>query len=153
MLEQLLSALPPGGLLIFDLGFFKFPWFDEFTESGKFFVTRLREKTAYKVCRRLSQSTYYSDEIIEMGQYRSNPCRHKVRLVSVLWGKNWYYYLTNVLDPNQLSAQQVCELYRRRWRIEDAFLLTKRLLGLAYGWVIPMGCRFRLWPLGFFTPF
>ncbi len=34
-----------------------------------------------------------------------------------------------------LSAQQVCELYRRRWRVEDAFLLTKRLLGLAYIWV------------------
>jgi hypothetical protein len=53
----------------------------------------------------------------------------------VLWGKTWYYYLTNVLDPQQLSAQQVCELYRRRWRIEEAFLLTKRLLGLAYLWV------------------
>lgn len=44
-------------------------------------------------------------------------------------------YLTNVLDPQILSAQQVCELYRRRWRVEDAFLLTKRLLGLAYLWV------------------
>lgn len=58
-----------------------------------------------------------------------------MRLVSVLWGSNWYYYLTNVLDPQILSAQQVCELYRRRWRVEDAFLLTKRLLGLAYIWV------------------
>jgi hypothetical protein len=26
-------------------------------------------------------------------------------------------------------------LYRTRWRIEDAFLLTKRLLGLSYLWV------------------
>ena len=26
-------------------------------------------------------------------------------------------------------------LSRRRWRVEDAFLLTKRLLGLAYLWV------------------
>jgi IS4 transposase len=58
-----------------------------------------------------------------------------VRLVSVFWGSTWYYYLTNVLDPQILSAQQVCELYRRRWRVEDAFLLTKRLLGLAYIWV------------------
>jgi hypothetical protein len=33
-----------------------------------------------------------------------------------------------------LSARQVCELYRRRWRIEDAFALTKRLLDLAYIW-------------------
>jgi hypothetical protein len=33
-----------------------------------------------------------------------------------------------------LSARQVCELYRRRWRIEEAFALTKRVLDLAYVW-------------------
>lgn len=31
-----------------------------------------------------------------------------------------------------LSAQRVCELYPDGKRVEDAFLLTKRLLGLAY---------------------
>lgn len=133
--EQLLERLPVGGLLIFDLGFFNFVWFDAFSESGKFFVTRLRQKTAYQVIRTLSSSTLYKDEIIKMGLYRSNPCNHKVRLVSVLWGKTWYYYLTNVKDPQKLSARQVCELYRRRWRVEEAFLLTKRLLGLSYLWV------------------
>jgi Transposase DDE domain len=133
--DQLLERLPIGGLLIFDLGFFKFPWFDEFTLTNKFFLTRLREKTAYKVIRCLSSTPFYRDEIIHMGEYRSNPCQHPVRLVSVLWGSTCYYYLTNVLDPQMLSAQQVCELYRRRWRVEDAFLLTKRLLGLAYIWV------------------
>ena len=133
--NKLLERLPVGGLLVFDLGFFKFLWFDEFTESQKFFVTRLREKTAYTIVRRLDFNQFYRDEIISMGEYRSNPCKHQVRLVSVLWGASWYYYLTNVVDPQILSSQQVCELYRRRWRVEDAFLLTKRLLGLAYIWV------------------
>lgn len=133
--DQLLEQLPQGGLMIFDLGFFKFGWFDEFTEQKKFFVTRLREKTAYQVKKSLSTGLYYQDEIIQMGLYRSNQCHHPVRLVSVLWGKTWYRYLTNVLEPEQLSAQQVCELYRNRWQIEQAFLLTKRLLGLAYLWV------------------
>ena len=32
------------------------------------------------------------------------------------------------------SARQVCALYRRRWRIEEAVALTKRVLDLAYGW-------------------
>jgi len=48
-----------------------------------------------------------------------------------------------VLDPQVLCAQQVRDLYAQRWRIEEAFLLTKRLLRLAYLWVIvnltPMG--------------
>ena len=56
-------------------------------------------------------------------------------MVSVLWGPTWYRYLTNVLDPAQLSAQEVCQVYRRRWRIEEAFAQTKRLLGLSYLWV------------------
>lgn len=44
--EQLLKRLPTQGLLIFDLGFFSFVWFDAFTCAQKFFVTRLRNKTA-----------------------------------------------------------------------------------------------------------
>ena len=131
---EILAALPVGGLLVFDLGFFSFPWFDDFTEQQKCFVTRMREKTAYRTVQVLSASPYYRDEIIQVGQYRSNPCRHPLRMVSVLWQGAWYRYLTNVLDAQVLSARQVCELYRRRWRIEDAFALTKRLLDLAYVW-------------------
>ena len=70
-----------------------------------------------------------------MGLYHTDPCKHQMRLVSVLWGKTWHRYLTNVIDSKRLSAQEVCDLYRRRWRIEDAFSLTKRLLGLSYLWV------------------
>lgn len=149
--DNLLAALPVGGLLIFDLGFFSFVLFDAKSEEKKFFVTRLRQKTAYKVTRTLTQGNLYKDELIELGQYRSNPCKHPVRLVSVLWGKTWYYYLTNVLDPQLLSAQQVCELYRRRWRVEDAFLLTKRLLGLSYLWVTKTVFKYKFLPLGYST--
>ena len=131
---EILAALPSGGLLVFDLGFFSFLWFDDFTDQHKFFVTRMREKTAYRTIQTLSSSPYYRDEIVRVGQYRSNPCQHPLRLVSVLWQGTWYRYLTNALDPQVLSARQVCELYRRRWRIEDAFALTKRLLDLAYVW-------------------
>jgi hypothetical protein len=131
---EIMAALPIGGLLVFDLGFFSFLWFDDFTASHRFFVTRMREKTAYRTVRELSSGPSYRDEIIQMGQYRSNPCQHPVRMVSVRWQGVWYRYLTHVLDPQVLSARQVCELYRRRWRIEDAFALTKRVLALAYLW-------------------
>lgn len=131
---EILGALPAGGLLLFDLGFFSFLWFDEFTDHQKSFVTRLRQKTAYRSTQLLSEGASSRDELITLGVYRANPCRHPLRLVSVLWQGQWYRYLTNVLDPQRLSARQVCDLYRRRWRIEDAFLLTKRVLDLAYLW-------------------
>ncbi len=42
--------------------------------------------------------------------------------------------LTNALDPEVLPAGDVVALYAQRWRIEEAFLQTKRRLGLSYLW-------------------
>jgi IS4 transposase len=109
-------------------------WFDDFTNQQKFFVTRMREKIAYRTVQMLSQGASYRDEMIQVGLYRSNPCTHPLHMVAVLEQGTWDRSLTNVLDPQQLSARQVCELSRRRWRIEDAFALTKRVLDLAYLW-------------------
>jgi hypothetical protein len=142
---QILAAVPAGGLVVFDLGFFSFLWFDDFTDQQKCFVTRMRQKTAYRTLEVLSQGPYYRDELVKLGQYRANPCRHPLRMVSVVWHGQWYRYLTNVLAPQHLSARQVCELYRRRWRIEDAFLLTKRVLELAYlGTASPNGIQLQI---------
>jgi hypothetical protein len=38
-------------------------------------------------------------------------------------------------NSSNTKLKKVCELYCRRWRIKDAFLITKRLLGLPYLWV------------------
>jgi hypothetical protein len=133
--DRLVALLPVGGVLIVDLGFFSVVVFDQLTEAWKYVVTRLRSNTAYRVVRVLSQGPRSRDEIIQLGLYQSTPCQHPVRLISVVWNQTWYRSATNVLDPTRLSAQQVCTLSRRRWRIEDAVLLTKRLLGLASLWV------------------
>jgi len=133
--DSLLQLLPAGGLLIFDLGFFSFPFLDAFTAGKRFFLTRLRGKTSCQVVALLSDGPRYRDQIIRVGAGWGHACTHPLRLVSILWNQTWYQYLTNVLDPETLSARQVGELYRRRWRIEEAFLLTKRLLGLSYLWV------------------
>jgi Transposase DDE domain len=130
----LMAAVPGGGRWVFDLGFCSFLWFDDFTKQQKFFVTRMREKIAYRTVQMLSQGASYRDAMIPVGLYRSPPCTPPLRLVAVLWQGTWYRYLTNVLDPPQLSARQVCELYRRRWRIEEAFARTKRVLDLASLW-------------------
>jgi hypothetical protein len=133
--ESLLQQLPVSGLLLFDLGFFSFPFFDAFTQQGKFLLTRLKEKTVYRTVQLLSEGPRYRDQIVRVGAGWGCLCQHPLRVVSILWNRTWYHYLTNVLDPQRLSARQVGELYRRRWRIEEAFLLTKRLLGLSYLWV------------------
>lgn len=133
-LDQIKAAIAEGTLLILDRGFYAFPFFDWLTEHGLAFVTRARSLTAFSVQRALVSTPQVRDQIITLGQYRSNPCRHPVRLVEVLVHGTWRSYLTNVLDPAVLPTADVVDLYARRWKIEDAFLLVKRLLGLAYLW-------------------
>lgn len=132
---ELLNTLPVNGLLVFDLGFFEFDWFDRFTETERWFITRQRSKTTVKVVKILAQTNRYRDELVQVGSSKDSCCKFLLRQVSVVWKGKWYSYLTNVLDPEMLSAEEVVQLYRQRWKIEDAFRVTKRLLGLAYFWV------------------
>jgi IS4 transposase len=69
-----------------------------------------------------------------------------LRLIEVRSGKIWHSYLTSVLDPTILPPYVVADLYRRRWRIEDAFNIVKRLLGLSYLWTGSLNCiQLQIW--------
>ncbi len=142
----LLAWLVPNSLLVFDLGYFAFPFFDALTAAKCWFVTRLREKTSYTVEKVLVNRPQVRDRIVRLGKYRSNPSVHSVRLVEVYLGGAWRAYITNVLDPKKLTVVEVVELYHYRWRIETAFLLVKRLLDLAYLWVGSVnGVQLQVW--------
>jgi hypothetical protein len=143
---EVLARTPKGTLLCFDMGFFAFPFFDDLTDAGIFFLTKLREKSAYTVVRSLGSGPGWRDTIIQLGVYRSNPCRHPLRLVEIRFQNTWYRYLTNVVDPALLPPADVADLYRRRWHIESAFLTVKRLLGLSYLWTgAENGVQLQLW--------
>jgi DDE family transposase len=146
LLPQLLAWLGANTLLVFDLGYFAFTFFDDLTTQLCFFVTRLREKTSYRVLRTLVDQPQVRDQIVHLGRYRANPSVHPVRLIEVWVNGAWRRYLTNVLDPQQLSVVEVVALYDYRWSIETSFLLIKRLLDLAYLWVGGLnGIRLQVW--------
>jgi len=63
-----------------------------------------------------------------------------LRLIEVRSGKTWHSYLTSVLDPHVFPPYVVADLYRRRWRIEEAFNTVKRLLGLSYLALLGLWC-------------
>ncbi|MHB1413974.1 MAG: IS4 family transposase [Chloroflexota bacterium] len=133
-LDRLEALIEPGTLLLFDRGFYAFPFFDWLSDNGVRFVTRAREVAAFEVAAWLHDGANVRDRTINLGRYRSSPCAHPVRLVEVRTCGKWHRYLTNVLDPAVLPVLDVAELYADRWRIEDAFSLVKRLLGLSYLW-------------------
>lgn len=65
--QELQLRLPVGGLLITDMGFYGFEWFDTLTEQGKYILTRQKAKVRYQVVRLLSSSSHYKDEIDSNG--------------------------------------------------------------------------------------
>ena len=69
-----LQQLPVGGLLVFDLSFFKLGGFDQLTQSQKFLIAQLRKETAYKVIRTLGCGLYFRDEIELMKHVRATFC-------------------------------------------------------------------------------
>jgi len=132
----LLEALAPGSLILADLGYFGFPWFDDLTDQGFFWVSRLKAKTTYEIKEVLAYDDHSGtlDAIVWLGTYRADRAAHAVRLVIFSFHGIQYRYLTNVLDPQQLSMQEIAQLYSRRWDIELAFKLLKCELGLHLWW-------------------
>lgn len=130
----LLADLPRWSLLLFDLGYFAFQWFDDLTEGEFWWVSRLRAKTSYTVRHVFYHSKDAWDGLVYLGAYRADRAAHPVRLVRFTVGATTWAYVTNVLDPARLSLHDIAVLYARRWDIELAFLLIKRELGLHLIW-------------------
>lgn len=133
-LDRVKARITPGTLLVLDKGFFGFALFDWFTSAQSFFLIPAKSTTAYEVMTTLETRPGVCDQLVRLGRFRSSPCTHPVRRVAVEIGGTTRVYLTNVLDPRHLSPLEVVDLYARRWRIEDAFHLVKRQLGLSYVW-------------------
>ncbi len=128
---QIVSALQAGALLIFDLGYTNFKVYAQLTAAQITWITRAKSNLSYEVERYLHRSANVHDMLIWAGPAQE---RQLIRLIEILYRGKWYRYLTNELDAERLPTEYVVALYWQRWRIEDAYAIVKRLLGLAYLW-------------------
>jgi hypothetical protein len=128
---QILAVLKTNSLLIFDMGYLNFEIFAQLTQAQVKFITRAKSNLVYVFERSLIKTTTVHDSLVWIGPEDS---RQLVRLVEVLYLGTWYRYLSNELDVARLPAAYLVALYWQRWRIEDAYAIVKRLLGLAYFW-------------------
>lgn len=132
----LLWELQRGALILADLGYFGFPWFDYLTERGYHWISRVKAKTSYTIHQVLYEDKMGGmlDAIVYLGAYRADQAAYAARLVQFRLAGITYEYFTNVLDPAQLPILEIAQLYARRWDIELAFKTLKRETGLALWW-------------------
>ncbi|WP_321531388.1 IS4 family transposase [uncultured Desulfuromonas sp.] len=130
---------PKGSYIVFDRGYTDYSWYQELTEDGVFFVTRLKTNavtTPGPLRRGRKSPGVLRDQQIKLkgvdGTYR------KVRYLDEETDIT-YEFLTNELD---LPAATVAQLYKERWQIELFFkwikqnLRVKSFLGTSYNAVM-----------------
>lgn len=98
---EMIAELASGTLLLFDRGYLSFPWFDELSQRGLWWISRYGNEVSYQVRHVLYQGDGVLDAIVYLGCYRADQAKYAVRLVQFYRGGRLYRYLTNVLDPQQ----------------------------------------------------
>jgi hypothetical protein len=132
--RDLVVGLPVWSLLLFDLQYFAFTWFDDLTAARYWWISRLREGTSYTIEHVFYEEHDTLDALIWLGAHRADRAKHAVRLVQFRQGGVLRRYITNLCDPQTLPPLLVAELYARRWDFELAARLVKEHLGLRLLW-------------------
>ena len=129
--EGRLLNFPKGSIVAMDRGYTDYRWFEQLSEKGIYFVTRLKKNAKYRVIERWEVdhgNGLTSDQSIEFtGFYSSQRCSVRLRRVGYRdpeSGKH-YVFLTNNF---QLGALTIAKIYKARWQIELFFKWIKQNL-------------------------
>ncbi len=132
--ENLLQLVSTKTLLLFDRGFYHFQFWQQLIAQGIQLITRIKINAAIEYQKVFTDSYTLRERLVKIGSGTQKTPKITLRLIEVRVGKVWRSYLTSVLEPEVLPPYVVIDLYQKRWRIEDAFNVVKRLLGLSYLW-------------------
>jgi hypothetical protein len=133
------KAMPikPGGTYVFDLGYYDYGWWAKLDDAGCRIVTRLKINTPLVVVaenRLPTGSAILSDRIghlpARQANSRRNPFQQPVRELRVRAETGSILRIvTNDLDA---PAEEIAELYRRRWQVELFFRWVKHTLKIRH---------------------
>jgi hypothetical protein len=129
--------IEPGATYVFDLGYYDYGWWATLHQAGCRIVTRLKANTPFEVVEQRpvpAGSSILSDRIgylpKRLAASRHNPMSDLVREIQVVieTGKVLRIF-TNDLTA---SAQEIADLYKRRWAIELFFRWVKQTLKITH---------------------
>jgi transposase len=129
------QAMPiePGATYVFDLGYYDYAWWNKLDDAQCRILTRFKRNTPLDVIEELpvgQGGPILSDRIgflpRRQGAGRRNPMQQAVREVQVMTETGKVVrILSNDLDA---TAQEIAELYKRRWAVEPFFRWVKQVL-------------------------
>jgi hypothetical protein len=126
-LEEMLPELPPQSLVVADAGFTGYEFYRRILAAKQSFLLRVGSNVHL-----LKELGYYeregSDTVYLWPEKQWDEPPVVLRLLERRDGKKKMYLVTNVLDPQALSAQSAGVLYEMRWGVEVFFRSLKQTL-------------------------
>jgi len=126
--EMLKLNLNSGFTYIFDRGYCSHTVYSHFNENGIFFITRLPPRWSYETKEEFpieKGTSIVSDKLIKLGKNQQE-VKGDLRLIALINDKDEIIqFLTNRFD---LTAKEITEIYRERWKIELFFRWVKQYL-------------------------
>jgi hypothetical protein len=130
----LLSSLPKGSLIVGDRLYASIQFFWQLSQRGLWGLFRLNGRLTMKRQHLISRRqgggrTVIEEWLVLVGTGQTAP-PIMLRWISFRQGKVRKDLLTNILDPEMLTAEEALDLYPLRWTIERVFYDLKEVLGL-----------------------
>jgi len=119
----------PGTIVAFDRGYVDYQWYQQLTDGGVFFVTRLRHDAHYQVIESRGlphHRNILKDEVIELG---SHWYKHKARYRRIeVWVEQRQESMVLVTNHLGFGSTTIAQIYHERWQIEVFFRYLKQNL-------------------------
>lgn len=124
-------SLPPSSIVAMDRGYNDYRLFASWTESGIYFVTRMKGNATYQVVEENLipiTGNVLSDQFIEFtGYYARKNCPHILRRV-VVWDSENDREIVLLTNHLKFGANTISAIYKDRWQIELFFKALKQNL-------------------------
>jgi transposase len=120
----------PGTIVVMDKGYVDYAWWQQMTEDGAFFVTRLKKDLRYQVIKENpvpERGNVRGDHWIEI-QSTQDPTRRQVLRVVTIWDEEKQEELAFLTNHFDFGATTIARIYKERWQIELFFKALKQLL-------------------------